>query len=123
MNISRRALDRRFRPLWLIDIPNTPDPHRIYNQIFIDGTYTAAGCLLVATSFDHVISWHWAHRETTHAYAQLLSKIPPPLCVVLDGGQGAYAAIKAYLVTHHHPTLPRSRPTRHPPLHHQQATH
>ena len=46
--VSRWTLDRRFEPLWLIDVPNTPDPNRVYDQIFIDGTYTDAGCLLVA---------------------------------------------------------------------------
>lgn len=93
-HVSRWTLTRRFANFWLIDIPNTPDPHRIYDQIFIDGTYTSAGCLLIAASFDHVIAWHWTTSESTHAYTQLLSKIAPPLCVVLDGGQGAYQAIK-----------------------------
>ena len=88
-------MDRRFTSFWLIDVPNTPDPNRVYDQIFIDGTYTDAGCLLVAASRDHVIAWHWAKRETTHAYTQLLSGIAEPLCVVLDGGQGALSAIKA----------------------------
>ena len=95
MGISRRTLDRRFQPLWLIDIPNQPDPHRVYDQIFIDGTYTTAGCLLVAASLNHAIAWHWAKNENTHAYTQLLSKIAPPPCVVLDGGQGALSAITA----------------------------
>ncbi|MBC6764783.1 IS256 family transposase, partial [Corynebacterium sp. LK22] len=94
LNVSRRTLDRRFTSLWLIDVPNTPDPNRVYDQIFIDGTYTDAGCLLVAASHDHVIAWHWTQRETAHAYTQLLKNIAPPLCVVLDGGQGAYSAIK-----------------------------
>ena len=71
------------------------DPNRVYDQIFIDGTYTDAGCLLVAASRDHVIAWHWATRESAHAYTQLLGGIAEPLCVVLDGGQGAYSAIKA----------------------------
>lgn len=92
---SRWTLDRRFAPFWLIDVPNPGDPHRVYDQIFIDGTYTAAGCLLIAASRDHVIAWHWAKRENAHAYTQLLKKIAEPLCVVLDGGQGALAAIKA----------------------------
>lgn len=92
--VSRWTLDRRFEPLWLIDVPNTPDPNRVYDQIFIDGTYTDAGCLLVAASRDHVIAWHWATRESAHAYTQLLRGIAEPLCVVLDGGQGAYSAIK-----------------------------
>ncbi|GAB3948420.1 IS1249 family transposase [Corynebacterium tapiri] len=94
-DISRWTLTRRFAPFWLIDVPNTGQPHRVYDQIFIDGTYTAAGCLLIAASHDHVIAWHWAQRETAHAYTQLLSMIAEPLCVVLDGGQGAYTAIKA----------------------------
>ena len=94
LNVSRRTLYRRFTSLWLIDVPNTPDPNRVYDQIFIDGTYTDAGCLLVAASHDHVIAWHWTQRETAHAYTQLLKNIAPPLCVVLDGGQGAYSAIK-----------------------------
>ena len=93
--VSRWTLDRRFEPLWLIDVPNTPDPNRVYDQVFIDGTYTDAGCLLVAASYDHVIAWHWARTESTHAYTQLLRGIAQPLCVVLDGGQGAYSAIKA----------------------------
>ncbi|SFG43177.1 MULE transposase domain-containing protein [Corynebacterium spheniscorum] len=92
---SRWTLDRRFAPFWLIDIPNPGDPHRVYDQIFIDGTYTATGCLLIAASRDHVIAWHWAKRENAHAYTQLLKKIAEPLCVVLDGGQGASVAIKA----------------------------
>ena len=93
--VSRWTLDRRFTSFWLIDVPSTPDPHRVYDQIFIDGTYTDAGCLLVAASCDHVIAWYWATRESAHAYTQLLSGIAEPLCVVLDGGQGAYSAIKA----------------------------
>ena len=93
--VSRWTLDRRFEPLWLIDVPNIPDPNRVYDQIFIDGTHTDAGCLLVAASYDHVIAWHWARTESTHAYTQLLRGIAQPLCVVLDGGQGAYSAIKA----------------------------
>lgn len=93
--VSRWTLDRRFEPFWLTEVPNSTEPHRVYDQIFIDGTYTAAGCLLVAASCDHVIAWHWAKSETAHAYTQLLNKIAEPLCVVLDGGQGAYTAIKS----------------------------
>ena len=35
---SRWTLNRTFEPFWLIDIPNTPDKNRIYDQVFIDGT-------------------------------------------------------------------------------------
>ncbi|WP_340049796.1 IS1249 family transposase [Corynebacterium parakroppenstedtii] len=92
--VSRWTVTRRFRTFWLIDIPNQPDPDRIYDHIFIDGTYTQAGCLRIAASLDHVIAWHWAPTESTQAYTQLLASIAPPLCVVLDGGQGALSAIK-----------------------------
>lgn len=91
--LSRWTLNRRFTTFWYIGMPNTPDPNRIYDQTFIDGTYTAAGCLLVAATRTHVITWYWAKSETTYACTQLLKQLAPPLCVVLDGGQGAYGAI------------------------------
>lgn len=91
---SRWTLQRRFTTFWLIDVPNTPDPNRIHDQIFIDGTYTSAGCLLIASTIDNVLCWHWATSETTKAYTALLSQLAPPLCVVLDGGQGALSTIK-----------------------------
>lgn len=93
--MSRWTLDRRFEPFWLIDIPNDGAPQRVHEQIFIDYTYAAAGCLLVVASRDHVLAWHWTKHETVHAYTQLLRKIAEPLCVVFDGGQGALTAIKA----------------------------
>lgn len=92
--LSRWTLNRRFKNFWLIDIPCTPDPHIIHDQIFIDATYTQAGCLLIAATQDHVLCWHWARTENTDAYIQLISQLAPPLCVVLDGGQGALTAIK-----------------------------
>lgn len=93
--VSRWTLDRRFTPFWLIEVPNPGEPHRVYDQIFIDGTYTAAGCLLVAASYDHVIAWYWAKSETAQVYTQPLNKTAEFLCLVLDCGQGAYTAIKA----------------------------
>lgn len=86
-------MDQRFTTFWYIDVPNTPDPYRVYDQIFIDGTYTATGCLLVAATRTHVICWYWTKSETTTAYTQLLQGLAPPLCVVLDGGQGVLSAI------------------------------
>lgn len=78
----------------LIPPPITPVASSVYDQIFIDGTYTAGGCLIVAATLDHVIAWHWCYRETSRDYQHLLSRIPAPLIVVLDGGQGAASAIK-----------------------------
>lgn len=93
-NISRRSLERRFNTFWFIDIDHDIDTARIYDQIFIDGTYTGAGCLLIAATRNHVVNWVWAHHETTAAYQQLLEPLQAPVMVVLDGGRGAYYAIK-----------------------------
>ena len=89
-------MKRRFSWWWLVDVPDPTIGHtgRIYDQVFIDGTYTASGCLIVAATLDHVIAWHWCKRETTRAYKQLLERIPAPLIAVIDGGQGAASAIK-----------------------------
>lgn len=62
-SISRWTLNRRFDTFWYIDVPNTPDPYRVYDQVFIDGTYTAAGCLLVAATRTHVICWYWTKAK------------------------------------------------------------
>ena len=66
----------------------------MYDQIFIDGTYLNGGCLLVAATTTHPVAWHWARKETTTAYTHLIQQLTPPLCVALDGGQGAYSMIK-----------------------------
>lgn len=89
-------MKRRFSWCWLVDVPDPTIGHagRIYDQIFIDGTYTSSGCLIVAVTLDHVIAWHWCKRETTRAYKQLLERIPAPLIAVIDGGQGAASAIQ-----------------------------
>ena len=91
--ISISTLRRRLRWCWLIHIPHTPDPHRIYDQIFLDGTYLAAGCLLIAADRTHVINWHWCRTENTHSYTRLIENIAPPEQAVIDGGKGAYTAI------------------------------
>ena len=91
-----RTLQRRFEHVWLVDVPDPTIGHegRVYDQVFLDGTYTAGGCLIVAATLDHVIAWHWCTRETTRDYQRLLERIPAPLIAVIDGGQGAASAIK-----------------------------
>lgn len=55
----RVTLAKNFREFWLIQPTYWIDPHRIYEQIFIDGTYFGKGkhkyCLLVAYDGTHVI--------------------------------------------------------------------
>ncbi|WCZ34998.1 hypothetical protein CIHUM_07935 [Corynebacterium ihumii] len=123
--VSRATMKRRFKWCWFVDVPDPTAGHdkRVYDQIFLDGTYTAGGCLIVAATIDHVIAWHWCKHETTRDYQLLLERIEAPLIAVIDGGQGTYSAIKEVLADHENPTLPRPRPTRGTPLHHQQPTH
>ena len=94
--ISRSTMKRQFSWCWLVDVPDPTIGHegRVYDQVFLDGTYTASGCLIVAATLDHVIAWHWCTRETTRDYQLLLERIPAPLIAVIDGGQGAASAIK-----------------------------
>ena len=96
LGCSPRTLQRRFEPCWFVDVPDPAIGHvgRVYDQIFIDGTYTAGGCLIVAATIDHVIAWHWCKHETTRDYQRLLERIEAPLITVIDGGQGALSAIK-----------------------------
>jgi len=94
--VSHATMKRRFSWCCLVDVPDPTIGHtgRVYDQIFLDGTYTAGGCLIVAATLDHVIAWHWCKHETIHDYQRLLERIPAPLIVVIDGGQGAATAIK-----------------------------
>lgn len=75
-------------------MPDNTDPYRIYEQVFIDGTYFGSNCLLVASSKTHVIAWHWCKHENTYNYNRLLDKIPhPPTVITTDGHAGALKAI------------------------------
>ena len=90
-----RTLTRWFKPFWAVQIPDNTDHHRVYDQIFIDGTYFNTNCLLVASTTDHVVAWHWCFTEDAYAYSQLLNKLAPPKVVTTDGQKGALKAIKS----------------------------
>jgi|GEM_PF-5955954 len=77
-NVSRRTLIRWFTFFWFIIVPCKPDPYRVYDQLFIDGTYFHKKCLLVAATSDHVVAWHWCTRETAYDYAKLFDLIAEP---------------------------------------------
>ncbi|WP_144794330.1 transposase, partial [Corynebacterium singulare] len=95
LGVSRRTLTRWFTLLWFITVPTTTDPYRVYDQVFIDGTYFHKKCLLVACTQTHVIAWHWCLRETSYEYLKLLDKIAQPLVVTTDGSGGALKALRA----------------------------
>ena len=56
LGVTRRTLTRWFKLLWFITVPTATDPHRVYDQVFIDGTYFHNKCLLVACTQTHVIA-------------------------------------------------------------------
>lgn len=91
---SPKTLQRRLRWCWWIQTPNPVDVYRIYDYILLDATYLAGGCLLIASTKTHIINWVWCHRENSAGYRELISNIPAPLMVIIDGGQGAQSAIK-----------------------------
>lgn len=92
-NCHRNTMTRRFQWCWWITPPPV-DKGRIYDQIFLDATFLAGGCLLIASSRDHIINWCWSRKETSAAYRELIEPIAPPLMTVIDGGQGALSASK-----------------------------
>ena len=87
---------RRFSWCWLVDVLDLIVGHtgRIYDQVFIDGTYFHKKCLLVACTETHVIAWHWCLRESSNEYLKLLDKIAQPLVVTTDGAGGALKALR-----------------------------
>lgn len=91
-SISLSTLQRRFRCFWYIQPPVPVDRQRVYDQVFIDGTYFNTKCLLVAADINHVISWFWCHTEDSWSYSRLLDTMAPPRIVTIDG--------------HHAPTKP-----------------
>ena len=59
-DVSRATMKQRFKRRRPVDAPNPTAGHhkRIYDQAFLDGTYTAGGCLIVAATINHAIAWH-----------------------------------------------------------------
>lgn len=94
LGVSRRTLTRWFKLLWFITVPTATDPYRVYDQVFIDGTYFHKKCLLIACTNTNVIAWHWCIRESSYEYLKLLDKIAQPLVVTTDGSGGALKAIR-----------------------------
>lgn len=91
---TRQTLTTWFAPFWLIHVPDPTDHHRVYDQLFIDGTYFNNNCLLVASTKTHVVAWRWCFTEDSWNYQRLLEQLPAPRVVTTDGQQGALVAIK-----------------------------
>ena len=93
-DVSPRTLQRRFTPFWLIQPPRSVDKQRIYDQIFIDGTYFNTKCLVVAADSNHVINWFWCTKESSWSYMRLLDPLAPPQLVTCDGDAGGLKALR-----------------------------
>ncbi|WP_053545881.1 IS1249 family transposase [Corynebacterium deserti] len=91
--VTRRTLTRWFHNYWYVEVPRNTDHHRIYDQLFIDGTYFNTKCLLIACTFDHVVAWRWCTKEDSYNYTRLFDQLQPPLIVTTDGQKGALKAI------------------------------
>lgn len=77
-------------------VPSHTDKFRVYDQLFIDGTYFHKKCLLVACTAEHPVAWLWCTGESKYNYARLLDRLAPPLIVTIDGSGGARAVIKKH---------------------------
>lgn len=97
LGITRRTLTRWFKLLWFIIVPTAADPYRVYDQLFIDGTYFHKKCLLVACTETHVIARHWCLRESSNEYLKLLDKIAESYIVTTDGSGGSEPLLIGWL--------------------------
>ena len=95
LGVSRWTLWRMFAPHWLIVVPFKVDNTRVYDQLFMDGTYMLGGCLLLLTDNDgYVVNRHWCKRESKESYMALLEGVPAPLVATVDGHKGALSAVE-----------------------------
>ena len=66
-----------------------------HHTILVDGIYIGSWCLLIAVTEDlQVLAWQWCARESSPAWQALLTRIPAPVVVVCDGGQGIASALR-----------------------------
>ncbi|SJM59874.1 Mobile element protein [Corynebacterium glutamicum] len=83
--MTRRTLTNWFHDYWFVQVPRNTDRFRVYDQLFIDGTFFNTTCLLVAYTFDHVVAWRWCTKEDAYNYTRLFDQLQPPLIVTTDG--------------------------------------
>lgn len=93
---SRRTFARRITWCWQVPVPPIIVTGEVYTQLFIDAKYLAyKWVLLTAVNQDgQVVARQWATSENAAAYTALLTPLPPPELITLDGAVGALKAIK-----------------------------
>lgn len=91
---AARQFRRRTAWCWEIE-PRLGPATTTHHTILVDGIYIGSWCLLIAvTESLQVLAWQWCARESTAAWAALLSHIPAPTVVVCDGGAGIASALR-----------------------------
>lgn len=96
-DISTRTLQRWFAPFWAYRPRPVPDGV-IHPVIGIDGIWLTRTriCLIASTPDGTVLDWVWAQSENSHSWGDLLSGLPAPDVVVIDGGSGIRKALRLH---------------------------
>ena len=92
--VDRRTVTRWFAPFYFLIFDPIVDEYRVYDQLFVFGTYFEGQCLLVVSDGKYVVNWLWCQAETKAAYLRLFTPLQAPQIVVTDGQRGVLAAIK-----------------------------
>ncbi|CAN5664137.1 IS1249 family transposase [soil metagenome] len=77
---------------WQVPIPAVLTGE-IHHAIIIDGLRVGGQVCLIARTTKHVIAWHWADRENSTNWLELLRRLPDPNYVVCDGQKGMLKAL------------------------------
>ncbi len=89
-----RSFRRNTSWCWNIE-PSLGPVTTTHHTVLVDGIYIGSWCLLIAVTEQlQVLAWQWCARESTAAWAALLTRIPAPTVVVCDGGAGIHAALR-----------------------------
>jgi hypothetical protein len=68
----------------------------VHGWVQLDGIHLSGGWpALIALGPAGVIAWQWCDTEKTAAWTALLAQVPAPDAVVVDGGPGLLAALRA----------------------------
>lgn len=91
---SARSFRRHHAWCWSIE-PDVLVTGEVYDEVQLDGIYLSSRwCALIASHRGKVLAWQWCDREKAAAWVALLTRLPPPRVVVIDGGAGLSSALK-----------------------------
>lgn len=91
--IPARSLRRANELMWRL-WPPVPLVDEVHDVVHLDGIHLhRQAVVLIAIAGGHVVGWYVARSETATAWGNLMSRIAPPLAVVVDGGGGVLKAL------------------------------